>query len=360
MVRGELDILKATVPLLLTATVLLSNSAKSDGLTAQDYAEKGLESATFFPGLASLCDISREPRNMFQSGVSKDTRPERRAANTPSLTEQRKASKGNTNRRARRHIPPQKVFDNLYYVGAGNVASWAIDTGKTIVLVDALNSDEQAGKYIFAGLKTLGLEDKPVSHLIISHGHGDHYGGFNAVVKRFNPRIVMSELEWELLEHDSFASRRWGAKPKKDMAVNDGDTLNIDGTTLTFHVTPGHTPGTLSLVFPVYDGDEPHRAVLWGGTGLNYGSDVQRIQSYTESAQIMKGYVEAQNIDVFLSNHPGRDGSREKLLASRLDNAAEKHAFVQGKNIVKEAFELLENCTRAQWMNIVENKSKGS
>lgn len=48
MVRGELDILKATVPLLLTATVLLSNSAKSDGLTAQDYAEKGLESATFF------------------------------------------------------------------------------------------------------------------------------------------------------------------------------------------------------------------------------------------------------------------------------------------------------------------------
>ena len=52
MVRGELDILKAIVPLLLTATVLLSNSAKSDGLTAQDYAEKGLKSATFFPGLA--------------------------------------------------------------------------------------------------------------------------------------------------------------------------------------------------------------------------------------------------------------------------------------------------------------------
>lgn len=360
MVRAKLDILKATVPLLLTATVLLSNSAQSDGLTAQDYAEKGLESATFFPGLASLCDISREPRNMFQSGVSKDTGSVRRAADSPSLTEQRKASKGNTNKRARRTIEPQKVFDNLYYVGAGNVASWAIDTGKSLVLIDALNNDEQAEKYILAGLESLGLEDKPVSHLIISHGHGDHYGGFNAIVKRYNPRIVMSETEWKLLKHDNFASQRWGAKPSQDMVVNDGDVLNINGTALTLYVTPGHTPGTLSLVFPVYDGDEPHRAVLWGGTGLNYGSDVQRIQSYTESAQTMKGYVEAQNIDVFLSNHPGRDGSREKLLASSLDNAGKKHAFVQGKNIVKEAFELLENCTRAQWMNIVENKSKGS
>ena len=67
--------------------------------------------------------------------------------------------------KGRRQIPPQQVFDNLYYVGAGNVASWAIDTGESIVLVDALNNDEQAQQYIIDGLSALGLGDKPISHL---------------------------------------------------------------------------------------------------------------------------------------------------------------------------------------------------
>ena len=30
--------------------------------------------------------------------------------------------------------------------------------------------------------------------------------------------------------------------------------------------TPGHTPGGLSLMFPVKDGDKEYTAVLWGGT----------------------------------------------------------------------------------------------
>ena len=166
----------------------------------------------------------------------------------------------------------------------------------------------------------------------------------------------MSSVEWDYLENDKFASYRWGKKPSRDVAVADGEKLNVNGTELTLYVTPGHTPGTLTVVFPVIDGSEKHRAVLWGGTGLNYGPDVSRIQSYTDSAMTMKRLVKKQNIDVFLSNHPGRAGTREKLEALSYRESNEKHAFVQGQDVVVEAFELLENCTRAQWMRIEEKQ----
>ena len=68
--------------------------------------------------------------------------------------------------------------------------------------------------------------------------------------------------------------------------------------------------------------------------------------------------MKEQNIDVFLSNHPGRDGTRDKLkaLTDRKDNQA--HPFIQGEDVVVEAFELLENYTRAQWMQIEENRAQ--
>ena len=344
MAGGKLDVLK--IAAIAWAVGFCANCIASSTVTADDYARKGLESATHFPGLASLCNISAPPRDMFKLGEKRQERPKR----AESRSKPERKGKG------RRQIPPQKVFDNLYYVGAGNVASWAIDTGKSIVLVDALNNNEQAQQYIIDGLSALGLGDKPISYLIISHGHGDHYGGFELIKSMYNPRIVMSNVEWDYLENDKFASYRWGKKPSRDVAVADGEKLNVNGTELTLYVTPGHTPGTLTVVFPVVDGNEEHRAVLWGGTGLNYGPDVSRIQSYTDSAMTMKRLVKEQNIDVFLSNHPGRAGTREKLEALSNRESNEKHAFVQGQDVVVEAFELLENCTRAQWMRIEEKQ----
>lgn len=344
MAGGKLDVLK--IAAIAWAVGFCANCIASSTLTADDYARKGLESATHFPGLASLCDISAPPRDMFKLGEKRQERPKRAES----------GSKPERKGKGRRQIPPQKVFDNLYYVGAGNVASWAIDTGKSIVLVDALNNNEQAQQYIIDGLSALGLGNKPISHLIISHGHGDHYGGFELIKSMYNPRIVMSNVEWDYLENDKFASYRWGKKPSRDVGVTDGETLKVNDTELTLYVTPGHTPGTLTVVFPVVDGNEEHRAVLWGGTGLNYGPDVSRIQSYTDSAMTMKRLVKEQNIDVFLSNHPGLAGTREKLEALSNRESNEKHAFVQGQDVVVEAFELLENCTRAQWMRIEEKQ----
>ena len=52
------------------------------------------------------------------------------------------------------------------------------------------------------------------------------------------------------------------------MVVTDGEKLTLGGETLTLYITPGHTPGTVSVLIPVKDRGQPHVAALWGGTGF--------------------------------------------------------------------------------------------
>ena len=56
--------------IMLLAVWMSNNTYSADVYTAQYYANKGLKSAKHFPGLASLCDISQEPRDMFIVKIS--------------------------------------------------------------------------------------------------------------------------------------------------------------------------------------------------------------------------------------------------------------------------------------------------
>lgn len=60
-------------------------------------------------------------------------------------------------------LTPTKVFDNLYCIGTKSVVAWALQTSDGIILIDSIwdNNDAQ-----------LIIDD-----ILISHGHGDHYGG---------------------------------------------------------------------------------------------------------------------------------------------------------------------------------------
>ena len=38
-------------------------------------------------------------------------------------------------------------------------------------------------------------------------------------------------------------------KPRRDMVVTDGQKLTLGDRTVEIHLTPGHTPGTVSLIY---------------------------------------------------------------------------------------------------------------
>ena len=245
--------------------------------------------------------------------------------------------------------PPGKAFDNLYFVGADWVSAWAIKTSAGIILIDALNNQVEAAALIEGGMRKLGLDPNQIMYVVVTHGHGDHYGGAPYLAKKYGARVVMSDADWTMTETRlEFATPIWGAPPKRDISVKDGDRITLGDTIVTLYQTPGHTQGTLSPVFDVQWEGEKHRVLLWGGTGFNFGKDVPRLISYSESARRMQSVAKTQNIDVLISNHSRVDGSQTKLAALRQQGATSPNPFVQGTPTVERALTVMDECAQAQ------------
>ena len=249
---------------------------------------------------------------------------------------------------ARTPPPPAQAFDNLYFVGGAFSSAWALKTSEGIILIDALNNTVEAKVLIEDGLRKVGLDPAQIRYVVVTHGHGDHYGGARYLAEQFKSRVVMSDADWTMLASRlEFASRYWDAPPQRDIAVKPGETLTLGDTTIVFQSIPGHTWGTLAPVFPVRSGGKTHRALLWGGTSFNFGNDLPRVDAYVDSARRMAALAKSEGIAVMLSNHPSFDGTVEKFAALRA-SAASGNPFVIGQDAVVRSLGVMEACARAQ------------
>lgn len=197
---------------------------------------------------------------------------------------------------ARTPPAPAAAFDNLYFVGGAWSSAWALKTSEGIILIDALNNPAEAQALIETGLRKLGLDPAQIRYIVVSHGHGDHYGGAQYLAEKYKSRIVMSEADWKMVANGlEFTSRHWPAPPARDIAVKPAESLTLGDTTIVFQATPGHTWGTLSPVFPVRSGGKTHRAMLWGGTseeqrGQRAAARLNRVRSaLTQQVNVVVG-----------------------------------------------------------------------
>jgi metallo-beta-lactamase class B len=246
-------------------------------------------------------------------------------------------------------VEAARAFDNLYFVGLRSVAAWAITTSDGIILIDALNNAKDAEDTIVPGLKHLGLDPNRIKFLVVTHSHGDHYGGAQYLVDHFHPRVVMSDADWKGVEGPlQFNNPNWSAPPKRDITINDGYKLTLGDTTITLYVTPGHTPGTISPVIPVMDNGQTHTAFLWGGTGFNFPRTADNFKRYADSAERMSQMVAKSSIDVFLSNHPNVDSALTKLDAIKSRRPGQPNPFVVGASTVQRFLTVVGECAKAQ------------
>jgi len=245
--------------------------------------------------------------------------------------------------------PPGQAFDNLYFVGGAWVSAWALTTTEGILLIDALDNQTEASTLIEGGLRRLGLDPARIKVIVVTHGHGDHYGGVPYLVDRTQARVVMSEPDWTMTETKlDFESTLWPPPPRRDISVVDGEKVRLGDTTVTIHLTPGHTVGTVSPTFEVRDATGVHRVLLWGGTSFNFGRKLDRLDAYIDSVAQTAELVEREKIDVLISNHAGFDGAIEKLERRRVAGPGAPNPFLMGTPAVLRALTVMGECAKAQ------------
>ena len=154
----------------------------------------------------------------------------------------------------------------------------------------------------------------------------------------------MSPGDWDMLDRSN------GTKPKRDMVATDGQKLTLGDTTLTLYITPGHTPGTISVLIPVKDNGRPHLAALWGGTGLN--ADRDSLTKYIASAQRFSDIVRQAGADIVFSNHTDWDRSKINLPLLAKRAAGSPNPYVVGNDKVRRYLKIAEECATARILRL--------
>ena len=249
--------------------------------------------------------------------------------------------------RANWYAPPFKVFDNFYWLGTRQHSSWALQTSAGIIIIDT-NFAWATEPEIIDGLTKLGLNPRDIKYVIISHAHGDHDQGAAELQKRFGAQVVMGAPDWDAtLKRPATAA---GGVPKRDVAVGpEGTKLTLGDTTIQIVATPGHTPGTLSYVFPVKDQGRTVMVAYSGGTLTGaFGTDGARWDEYVASQRRIARVAAEVEATVMLSNHSEYDGAYTKArLIAAPRQPGENHPFIGGTDSVQRYFTVMAECAMA-------------
>ena len=217
-------------------------------------------------------------------------------------------------------LPATKAFDQFYYLGTPVVSAWALDTSGGIILIDTLDNTDEAKSYIEDGMKKAGLDPARIKYILLTHGHSDHYGGAKYLAEKYHAHVLMSPADWALAARYASSPAQPGRPapvpaPAHDIDVVDGQTLTLGATTLKLYITPGHTPGTVSAIFPVTDHGRPHTVSFLGGMGMASVDKDTAKGGFRVLRDSMMRFAKISldaHADVLVSCHPFMDDSWEK------------------------------------------------
>ena len=199
-----------------------------------------------------------------------------------------------------RAVPGFKIAGNLYWVGTADLAVYLINTPEGNILI---NSDfPEDVPLIRKSIEQLGFKYADTKVLLSSHAHGDHDAATGIIQKETGARVMI--MDGDVAEVESTRPGRPGAHV--DRVLHDGDTVTLGGSTMTAHLTPGHTKGCTTWTMQVNESGRRLNAVIVGSPNVNAGTVLVGNKNYPQIAQ---DYVKTFKIlkslptDLFLGAH---------------------------------------------------------
>ena len=181
------------------------------------------------------------------------------------------------------------TVENLV-VGELQTNCYIISSGAEAVIIDPGAEPQQ----ILDILKSKGLNLK---YIINTHGHFDHVEANNELAKATRAIICVHKQD-----------RGW-VNAQKDL--EEGEDLNLKEIKLKVIHTPGHTPGSISILVEnsLFTGDlifegSVGRTDLPGGSWEDLNESLKRISSLPDSIRIYPGHGPKTSIGDEKKNNP--------------------------------------------------------
>jgi metallo-beta-lactamase class B len=253
--------------------------------------------------------------------------------------------------RARWYMEPGKMFDDVYFVGTKDRSSWALTTNDGIILIDT-TFEYEAEPVIVGGLKKVGLDPANVKYVIISHAHPGEIGGAKLMQDRFGSHIVIGAGDWDMIEKSVNLFPH--GKPKRDISVTERQDITLGGRTVTLVPMPGHTPGTLSMIFQVTDRGAPRMVAFSGGTEFNFVNDVPHFDLYIDSERKFAAAAAAAGATVLMTNQSEFDNAATKLRLLADRRPGEPHPLELGADAVQRYFKVFDECAQVARLKLMQ------
>jgi glyoxylase-like metal-dependent hydrolase (beta-lactamase superfamily II) len=132
-------------------------------------------------------------------------------------------------------------------------------------LVDTTMGGDKAAGQLLEAAREAGA---PIRRIALTHGHGDHVGGLDALKDRLGAdvEVLMPELDARIHDGEQVVEGKppgsWPTlRTKPDVRLSEGDRVG----SLEVVASPGHTPGHVSFL------DTRDRTLIAGDVYTTYG-----------------------------------------------------------------------------------------
>jgi metallo-beta-lactamase class B len=248
-------------------------------------------------------------------------------------------------------LEPVKLFDNLYAAGNSETVVYAITTSDGIILIDGGYGD-RVESVLVPGLRALGLDPARVKYVLVTHGHGDHFGGSAYFQERYGARVSMSAADWDVVRPSNppaQANANAVKPPTRDLVLEEGKPVTLGDVAVTPVSIPGHTRGSMAFIFPVKDGKTTHTAGLFGGAMLTLARvATPGLREYIGTIDHYAATAKKMNVDVEIQNHPIFDDTSSRLAKLRARRSGESHPFVIGAEGYTRFWSVVSECIQAE------------
>ena len=204
---------------------------------------------------------------------------------------------------------PSKILHEVYLVWSSEISNsgdcmvYLVDCKSELALVDAGVSADISK--ICKNIKMVGLNPKDISTLFITHSHIDHVGGAASFRERYGCKTVAHELDSDAVEKADpeltgavwYNQKLIPCKVDVKLSGSEGE-VPVGNKTFRCFNTPGHTPGSISILLNTSGGDVLFAQDVHGPFMPQFRSNI------SDWAESMKKLIEL-DFDILAEGHFG-------------------------------------------------------